>query len=1089
MSGKLITNQETTLSDLFSSILPKTKDMCFLVGYFYFSGFPELYKNLSDKKLRILVGLDIEIDLLNKVKEYEQLEIKRMSKSRDQSLYYEKLVKLFNNTNFFDSIEQQEAFKIFYEKIKNGSLEIRKTAEPNHAKMYLFEEIGDDPTLPGHMIVGSSNLSIQGLKNRNELNVVFHDVDYNEGKELFEKLWKIATPIADSTTFELFEKNVIQNIWFEKMPSPYLVYLRVLKEYFEIKCKDTDFKTPHMINSNYMDFEYQTDAIKSGLDKINRHNGVIVADVVGLGKSIIASSIAANLNLPVVIITPPHLKTQWEDYCQDFGIFYRSHIYTNGKIEDALKDFSKISNQQLLVIIDEAHKYRNQKNTDYLRLHQLCQGNKVVLLTATPYNNRPQDIYALLKLFQIPGKSTLKNIDNLGTEFDSLIAEYNKVEKVAKKNDKGLAQFNEVAQKIAKKILNIISPVVIRRSRKDLDIISRYKKDLQTQGISFPKVNDPIPEEYNLGEMEDLYVRTLNTIYAKNIDEEDNDSKTGNVDELYYKAARYKPLQYVKPDRTIQIRKKIEDEGLDFDFFQRSQKNLADFMRRMLVHRFESSVNAFKVSLENMIYASKNIVKWAEIRKTIPIYKKGNLPDIEDLISSSNDTDTDILGTPELELQIEKLNNKGLFEISMDDIQPEYIEDIKNDIHILESIQNEWFGTQNIIKKDPKLDDFYKKIIKLQKLEPTRKIVIFTEFADTAEYITKELSKRKLAVFGYTSKIASEQNKKTIRINFDAGVPNNLQRNDYSILVATDAISEGYNLHRAGTIFNYDIPYNPTKVIQRIGRINRVNKKVFDTLYIYNYFPSLIGERDVKVKRISTIKMKMIHAIMGGDMKILTQDEVLFLSEFNKKIRELENATEQKSWDAEYREEWEQAKKSTCYEEAMKICQRTKIARVSNDRIGVIIFGKRGDECIFKYSDLVDGEPQSLLPEIALPIFKAPINEKANKVSDNFYKTYDNLKKNLFKSAEGPLSKMRGKALARVKSWLNESACNNEDYLNVLQQVIELDGLPDYSKICSAKKCEDIQKIISIQYLEKIIDASDKIDEEPENVILAEEFK
>ena len=185
MSGKLITNQETTLSDLFSSILPKTKDMYFLVGYFYFSGFPELYKNLSDKKLRILVGLDIEIDLLNKVKEYEQLEIKRMSKSRDQSLYYEKLVKLFNNTNFFDSIEQQEAFKIFYEKIKNGSLEIRKTAEPNHAKMYLFEEAGDDPTLPGHMIVGSSNLSIQGLKNRNELKFFFDDFDFYECKVLF----------------------------------------------------------------------------------------------------------------------------------------------------------------------------------------------------------------------------------------------------------------------------------------------------------------------------------------------------------------------------------------------------------------------------------------------------------------------------------------------------------------------------------------------------------------------------------------------------------------------------------------------------------------------------------------------------------------------------------------------------------------------------------------------------------------------------------------------------------------------------------------------------------------------------------------
>lgn len=188
MSGKLITNQTTTLSDLFSSILPETKDICFLVGYFYFSGFPEFYKNIKDKKLRILVGLDIDIDLMNKVKEYEQFDQKRISKSRDQQQYYEKLVKLFNNTSFFDSIEQQDAFKTFYEKIKNGSLELRKTAEPNHSKMYLFEANGNDPTLPGHMIVGSSNLSLQGLKKRNELNVIFHDIDYLRFNGLFNRI-------------------------------------------------------------------------------------------------------------------------------------------------------------------------------------------------------------------------------------------------------------------------------------------------------------------------------------------------------------------------------------------------------------------------------------------------------------------------------------------------------------------------------------------------------------------------------------------------------------------------------------------------------------------------------------------------------------------------------------------------------------------------------------------------------------------------------------------------------------------------------------------------------------------------------------
>ncbi len=1082
MAGKLITNQETTLSDLFQNILPRSKEICFLVGYFYFSGFPEFYKNIEKNKLRILIGLDIEVTPLNKVREYEQFERKRMSKCKDQQDFYKQFVELYNRTNFFDTQEKQEAFKVFYDKIKDGSLEIRKTAEPNHAKMYLFEEEGNDPTLPGHMIVGSSNLSIQGLKNRNEINVVFHDVDYNEGKKLFEKLWENATPIADKDTLDLFEKNVMQNIWFEKIPSPYIVYLRILKEYFEIKCKDANFKTPHMINNNYMDFEYQTDAIKSGLDKIDRHNGVIIADVVGLGKSIIAASIAANLNLHVIIITPPHLKSQWEDYCQDFGIFYRTHIYTNGKIEDALKDFGKGSNQQHLVIIDEAHKYRNQKNTDYLRLHQLCQGNKVVLLTATPYNNRPQDIYALLKLFQIPGKSTLKNIDNLGAHFEALIAEYNKVELEAKKNDTKLDAFNSKAKDIADKILNIISPVVIRRSRKDLEIISRYKKDLEKQEISFPKVSDPVVKEYDLGKVENLYIETLDAIYEKGSDDLDIISSSS------YRAARYQPLQYIKDEALEQIRKKIEKEGMEFNFFQRSQKNLANFMRRLLVHRFESSISAFKISLENMISTSENILNWIRERNTIPVYKRGNLPDIEEMIYTSNDDAPDMFGKFELDYQIEKLNGKGLFEISIDDIRPEFVDYIKNDLNILNKIKKSWFGKNNKIIADPKLDNFSGEVERMLTSDPNRKIVVFTEFADTAEYLHKSLLEKGMPVFLYSSRIASEKNKKIIRENFDAGVPKAEQKNDFSILIATDAISEGYNLHRAGTIFNYDIPYNPTRVIQRIGRINRINKKVFDELYIYNYFPSVIGERDVRVKRISTIKMRMIHAIMGGDMKILTKDEQLFFSEFNKKIRELENATEQKSWDTEYREEWEQAKNSSYYEEAIKICQRTKIARISTDRMGVIIFGKRGNECIFRYSD-INGKPQSLLPEMALPIFKAFKDEKADKVSSNFYKVYDNLEKNLFKSAEVPLSNIRGKALARVKLWLNENTCNNEDYLNILQQVIELDGLPDYSKICSAKKYEDVQKIISIHYLEKIIDASNKIDEEPENVILAEEFK
>ena len=130
-----------------------------------------------------------------------------------------------------------------------------------------------------------------------------------------------------------------------------------------------------------------------------------------------------------------------------------------------------------------------------------------------------------------------------------------------------------------------------------------------------------------------------------------------------------------------------------------------------------------------------------------------------------------------------------------------------------------------------------------------------------------------LKVMKFTSEDATTANREKIRLNFDAGLPKELQKDDFDILIATDAISEGYNLNRAGEIFNYDIPYNPTRVIQRIGRINRINKNVFSHLYIFNFFPTEVGEAETRTREISTLKMAMIHAIMGEDTKVLTSDE------------------------------------------------------------------------------------------------------------------------------------------------------------------------------------------------------------------------
>jgi len=159
MSTKFITNQEKLLSEVISNILPSTKKLYMLVGYFYFSGFEELYKSLEDKEVKILVGLEIEKDLLNKIKEVEFIQQLNLSRGKIKDNFNKSLVGIFNDTDYFDSEEKQNAFMLFLKKIKDGTLEIKKTSQPNYAKLYIFEhkeEHNQGGETPGVVITGSS---------------------------------------------------------------------------------------------------------------------------------------------------------------------------------------------------------------------------------------------------------------------------------------------------------------------------------------------------------------------------------------------------------------------------------------------------------------------------------------------------------------------------------------------------------------------------------------------------------------------------------------------------------------------------------------------------------------------------------------------------------------------------------------------------------------------------------------------------------------------------------------------------------------------------------------------------------------------
>ena len=1070
------------MSDIINGILPKTDAVDILVGYFYFSGYMQLSENLKNKRIRILAGLDVDLHITNHIREVEAIRNGMVSRGIIKEEYYKQFVSIFNDSDFLDTAEKLEQFKMFYGKILDGTLEIRKTLEPCHSKMYLFaynDLVNEGGELPGVLITGSSNLSYQGLKGRLELNARFNDKqDYDEGKRIFDELWESSVVIVSKDNLDEWNNKVMTRIWYDKIYSPYLMYIRVLKEYFNIPTSN-NILTPHDITEGrYSNLRYQTDAVQMALKALNNHNGAIVADVVGLGKSIIASTIARNLRLRTIIVCPPHLYKQWEGYRDEFG--FTATVFSAGKIEDAVFHYQELvkDGEQFLIIIDEAHRFRNEYTQDYALLHNLCSGNKVLLLTATPFNNQPADIYALIKLFQIPSRSTLKTVENLGAAFKDLIDKYKALRETQKAGKATAEEIKIEVNNIAKKIRSIISPLVVRRSRLDLQAIPEYADDLKQQDIQLVLPNDPVELEYDLSELKDLYLSTLDRI----------NKSDGSSDAVYrFKAARYSPVLYIYEELRDKLAKELEDKtGVKFNLLLGRQTNISSFMRHLLVARFESSVAAFQASLGYMIQSSEHMLRWIEKRHKIPVFKKGNLPDVEAFYESSDD------GMEEFEELFEKYESRGFFEIDMKYVKDDFVADVEADIQLLKNLREQWFGEENAVKSDPKLDSFIRIVRKQMNEEPNRKLIVFSEFADTVNYLGEALLNAGLPVMKYTSTDASPANKDRIRANFDAGLKPALQQNDFHILVATDAISEGYNLHRAGAIFNYDIPYNPTRVIQRIGRINRINKKVFDELYIYNYFPTDVGEAETRTKEISTLKMAMIHAIMGEDTKVLTKEEDL-QAYFKERYRKEFARSEETSWDTPYRKLLNSVKGTEVYDQAMEVPHRARTARnIDKPKKGVLMFGLKDDDFVFKLGDTMT-TPVMIPAEEAIALFEAEKDETPVDLSHDFDVVYQKVKASLFSSDVAERNeKELINALAKIKI-LMKNQLLPKDYLADLLQVVKSEALSGYEiRYINQLAPKDAAKLplkISVEYLARIINSQNRVDDNEETLILSEELQ
>ena len=1110
----IIENRKRTMLEELRNALKQAESIDILTAYFYFSGYNELANELKDKKIRILVGKSIDPDLIadlsNDVRtnleesldEYVMQRYSKKSNSEKKRIFIQSFVGMFNKSALseqFDGIDNQNVFRMFIEKLNNGTLEIRINAESNHAKAYIITNSAYHSNFgnqKGAVLMGSSNFTYSGLIGQKEINEKFIDNQkYDEYMKEFEDYW------ADSNIIDIndFTKEMHEKLWIYQKPKPFNIFVRILYELFNT-VDDRQIKYPSQIShGQFTDLIYQIDAIKYGIDCINKNNGVIIADVVGLGKSIVASAIAKNMTDvdKTVIIAPPHLKDQWEEYGFEFGLVGH-RVESSGKIEELHKELAQ-HHSPILFIIDEAHRYRNEVTDTYQYLHQLTRShaqNKVILLTATPYNNRPQDLFALVKLFQMPSHSTINTVDNLSVRFRELIAQYNTLEKQGKKDL--TEKIKQELGVLSEKLRVLIEPVVIRRSRIDLTEIKEYADDLKIQQIQFAEVEGPELVNYELGDIQDLYIRTLEKL--------SND----------FTSARYNPTSYlINPGEFMS---KYGELFFATDL-RLIQSNLAKLVKRLLVMRFESSKAAFYTSLVSFISYYNKFVKWWEIGY-VPILKAGHLEDpdedeIEETLCEINDNEEN--------LDIKAIRKKAI-PIPKEMFKDELIDAIHSDIQLLTALKREWFPTDEI-GDDPKFAEVKRQIDNMLAENSQRKIVIFSYFFTTAEYVYNQLKS-----CGYRALLYSGASKKAerniVRQNFDASYKQSDQRDDFDIIVATDALSEGFNLNRAGIVINYDIPYNPTRVVQRIGRINRINKMMYNKIYIYNLFPTVIGEEHIAIKSISKLKMLLINNIVGSDTRTLTPDEDL-KSYFKQQFNDADTSSAERSWDNEYRNIFNSIRHNQkLMDEVYKIPERVRIIRkfpsvegwtrsgrgvctediCSNIDVqggfkeAVISFVKRGNHSLFAIAEKGSEEACIKSAHEVLCLFKAEPDEESFPWDFITEKTLAILKEKIKEAyPKIKLDQRKGKAIDNL-TMLREYVPTERDYIDDLLNIIK-----DYDDLCDSElkyianltiKSENAKKIIpelkeeiSEHYIIAIKNKAEQIKTQTEIILFTEDLR
>ncbi len=854
MPTKFFTNQnDNSLLKKFEGVFTNIESIRHfdaLVGYFRTSGYFKV-RAFLDKipKIRILVGINVD-QLIKKYHDKGQIYLENPDETKADFL--NEIIKNIQEANY-DEVTEKGILQ-FIDDLVGGKIELRAHPKKKiHAKVYIFRPATFNEYAPCEVITGSSNLTDAGLGANPESNYEFNVSlrEYEDVKfatEEFERLWAESVPILKAEAERIKNQTYLRDDF-----TPFGLYIKMLIEYFGKRVDYDPYNIDLLLPPKYIRLKYQSDAANQGYAIMMKHNGFVLADVVGLGKTIIACMIIKKFiyengtHTKVLVVVPPAIEDSWRRTVKDFELDNHFRFITIGSLHKILDrdNYAYPNPEEIdLIVVDESHKFRNDYTEMYLALQEICKmprskaaengdtRKKVILISATPLNNRPQDIENQLYLFQDRRNSTLENIRNLQEYFKPINEQYKKLAYEKKLNIKKLkALFQKLRD-------DVVEPLVIRRTRTDIESNKEYLEDLEIQGIKFPRVGDPIALYYELDEkLSALFFDTVSLI--TNLDEDGND-----VDGLGY--YRYRAIEFLVKEEDKKIYGRVESIS----------GRLAAIMKTLLVKRLESSFFAFTQSLSRFQKAIDNMLGMFDDNR---IFIAPDL-DINKLLEEG-------LSYDEIEAKINEKggNNK---EYKKDAFDKKFVALLKQDKEKVDDLIERW----SKVKKDPKLIEFAKQIHEeffKPKQNVSGKLIIFSESKETAEELTLKLSKiTKKKVL----KVSAENRKyveNTIRDNFDANLEEEKWQNDYDIIITTEVLAEGINLHRSNVIVNYDVPWNSTRLMQRIGRVNRIGSRA-DRIYVYNYYPSAHGDAQIHLVNNALRKLQAFHTAFGEDNKVFS---------------------------------------------------------------------------------------------------------------------------------------------------------------------------------------------------------------------------